>query len=86
MPIVEPASFTALGLVPFQVNPHYLDPDPTSTHNGETREQRLTEFLEANDAAVLGLRGRHSEPRCHTRSEIRNPLGRSRPLPLRLCG
>lgn len=56
MPIVEPASFAALGLVPFQINPHYLDADPTSTHNGETREQRLTEFLEENDVAVVGLR------------------------------
>lgn len=56
MPIVEPASFAALGLVPFQINPHYLDADPKSTHNGETREQRITEFLEENDVAVLGLR------------------------------
>lgn len=56
MPIVQPASFEALGLVPFQLNPHYLDADPTSTHRGETREQRLIEFLEENDAAVLGLR------------------------------
>lgn len=56
MPIVEPSSFAALDLVPFQINPHYLDADPTSTHNGETREQRLTEFLEENDVAVLGLR------------------------------
>ncbi|EWS81322.1 peptidase [Brachybacterium phenoliresistens] len=56
MPIVQPTSFAALGLVPFQINPHYLDADPSSTHNGETREQRLAEFLEENDAAVLGLR------------------------------
>jgi dipeptidase E len=56
MPIAEPASFRTLGLVPFQVNPHYLDADPTSTHAGETRELRLTEFLEQNDVAVLGLR------------------------------
>ncbi len=56
MPIVEPASFGALGLVPFQLNPHYLDADPNSTHRGETREQRLTEFLEENDLPVLGLR------------------------------
>jgi dipeptidase E len=56
MPIVQPASFNALGLVPFQINPHYLDPDAASRHMGETREERLREFLEENDAAVVGLR------------------------------
>lgn len=55
MPIVEPASFAALNLVPFQINPHYLGADPHSTHNGETRETRLEEFLEENDTKVLGL-------------------------------
>lgn len=56
MPIVQPPSFDALGLVSFQINPHYLDPDPNSKHMGETREKRLQEFLEENDTPVLGLR------------------------------
>ena len=56
MPIVQPPSFDALGLVSFQINPHYLDPDPDSKHMGETREKRLQEFLEENDTPVLALR------------------------------
>ncbi|NJD11361.1 MAG: dipeptidase PepE [Gemmatimonadetes bacterium] len=56
MPIVQPASLEAFGLLPFQVNPHYLDPDPSSTHMGETREERITQFLEENDVPVLGIR------------------------------
>ncbi len=56
MPIVQPESFEALGLVPFQINPHYLDPDPGSRHMGETRERRILEYLEENDLAVVGLR------------------------------
>ncbi len=56
MPIVDPGSFEALGLVPFQINPHYLDTDPSSTHQGETRFQRITEFCEDNDVPVLAMR------------------------------
>ena len=56
MPIVEPQSFRAIGLVPFQINPHYLDANPAG-HAGETREQRILEYLEANRSRyVVGLR------------------------------
>ena len=56
MPIVQPPSLDSLGLIPFQINPHYLDADPNSTHKGETREQRLAEFHEENSLPVAGLR------------------------------
>src|SRR5688572_19757315 len=56
MPIVQPPSFDALGLVPFQISPHFLDPDPDSTHMGATQEQRILQILEENDTTVAGLR------------------------------
>jgi dipeptidase E len=56
MPIVEPPSFAALGLISFKINPHYLDPHPQSTHRGETREERIREFHEENETPVVGLR------------------------------
>jgi dipeptidase E len=56
MPIVQPRSFDSLGLVPFQISPHYQDPEPNSTHMGETHEERILQFLEENDTPVVGIR------------------------------
>jgi dipeptidase E len=56
MPIIDPLGFDALNLIPFQINPHYLDKNPDG-HGGETREDRILEFLEVNQAVtVAGLR------------------------------
>lgn len=56
MPIIQPLSFQTLGLIPFQINPHYLDANPAG-HGGETRQQRIDEFLAVNrNTTVAGLR------------------------------
>lgn len=56
MPIVYPSSFNCMELVPFNLNPHYLDANPDLKHNGETRETRIKEFLTQNETKVIGLR------------------------------
>lgn len=56
MPIVMPPSFETLGILPFNINAHYLDPDTNSTHKGETRETRIFEFHTQQPTPVVGLR------------------------------
>lgn len=56
MPIILPPTFYALQLIPFNINPHYLDPNPNDPHKGETREERIQEFHHLNRTPVLGLR------------------------------
>ena len=56
MPIVYPPSFKTLGVLPFNINPHYLDPNSTSKHMGEIRETRIKEFLMQQSVPVIGIR------------------------------
>jgi dipeptidase E len=73
MPIVHPPSLKAFGWVPFNLNPHYLDPSPGSTHMGETRETRIAEFHHFNAQPVLGLREGSWLRVEHGRIELKGP-------------
>lgn len=55
MPIVYPSSFTTMGVIPFNINAHYIEPDPKTTHMGETRATRIKEFHTQNNIPVVGL-------------------------------
>jgi dipeptidase E len=78
MPIVYPPSFEALALVPFNINPHYLDPAPESKHQGETRATRINEFHSQNPQPVIGLREgswlRLEQGRLSLRGNLNAPL------------
>jgi dipeptidase E len=74
MPIVQPPSFEALGLFPFQISPHFLDPDPNSRHMGETQEERICQFLEENATPVVGLREGSWIVQRDEVAELRGPL------------
>lgn len=56
MPVQQPPSFEALALVPFNINPHYLETEANSQHKGETRDERISEFVSYHGRPVLGLR------------------------------
>lgn len=74
MPIVYPPSFETLGLVNFNINAHYLDPDTNSKHNGESRETRIKEFHSFNTTPVVGLREGSYIQVCNAKIELKGPF------------